>query len=195
MKKKKEIIIIISIVIISILLIFLPFIINNMNNNKEEDIKEVTEDNILKSITITVYGEITYQPINSINDDDITNEISFETKPGITYGEILNYIENFLTKYSIIDNDLSKRYFESSKILIKSSDETIEIINIDDNKININKASFNELTTITGIGTKRANKILDYIKNNGNIESFNVLKTILGVSDEIIENIKTEAIL
>ena len=137
MKRKKEIIIIACIVIISIILIFLPIIINNSNNNKEEAITEIkTEEE--NNITITVYGEITYQPINSINDDDITNELSFEAKSGITYGEIINVINNFLTKYSIVDNNLTKRYYKTTRINIKSSNDTIEEEEINDNKINLN---------------------------------------------------------
>ena len=195
MKRKKEIIIIAGIVILSIILIFLPIIINNTNNNNKEEIKEVTDPEISNTITIKIYGEITYRPLYSIDDDDITNEFSFEAKSGITYGEIINRINNFLTKYSIIENNFTKRYFESSSIKICSSDLSIEEIDINEGKININTATFNQLMGLTGIGTKRANKIIDYIKNNGSISSFKELSEILGVSDGIIEEIKREAFL
>lgn len=206
MKRKKEIIIVIFIAIIAILLIILPFIINNTTNttkasNTANNTTNTTNDNIIDniddSITITVYGEITFMPVNSISDDDITNEISFTAKKGITYGEIINKVLTYLTNYSIIDSNLTKRYYESSKIYIKSSLRTEEI-NINDpneGKININKATIDELMTLHGIGEKRANRIIDYIAVNGEINSFEELRQLIGVSDEIITVIKEKAFL
>lgn len=198
MKAKKELIIIILIVITSLVLVFLPMIINNPNNNSNNEVIETTEVKTNNTITITVYGEITYQPINSINDDEITNTLSFECMSGITYGEIINRIDNYLTGYSIIDDDLTKRYFDSSKIYIKSSN-TIDIEEeaIDNNigKININTATVDELDDLPGIGIKRASRIIEYIKTNGKIESFSELKSLIGVSDEVIELIKEKAFL
>lgn len=200
MKRKKEIIIIIFIVIIAIFLIILPLIINNTSttksatNTENNNVIVGTDDNTIK---ITVYGEITYKPINSISDDDLTNEISFDALSGITYGEVINRISNYLTNYSIIDSNLTKRYFDSSKIYIKSSlkKEEIEINNPNEGKININTATLDELTTLHGIGEKRANRIIDYIAINGDINSFEELKKLIGVSDEIITIIKEKAFL
>lgn len=200
MKRKKEIIIIIFIVIIAIFLIILPLIINNTSttksatNTENNNVIVDTDDNTIK---ITVYGEITYKPINSISDDDLTNEISFDALSGITYGEVINRISNYLTNYSIIDSNLTKRYFDSSKIYIKSSlkKEEIEINNPNEGKININTATLDELTTLHGIGEKRANRIIDYIAINGDINSFEELKKLIGVSDEIITIIKEKAFL
>lgn len=199
MKRKKEIIIIIFIAIICIILVILPFLINNTNtiNNSNNNQNNGNIEEYDNTINITVYGEITYKPINSISDDDITNQISFDTLKGITYGEIINKINTYLTNYSIIDSNLTKRYFESSKIYIKSSlkNDEIEQIDITEGKININKATLDELTTLHGIGEKRANRIIDYIAINGKINSFEELKRLIGVSDEIIGIIKEKAFL
>lgn len=199
MKRKKEIIIIIFIAIICIILVILPFLINNTNtiNNSNNNQNNDNIEEYDNTINITVYGEITYKPINSISDDDITNQISFDTLKGITYGEIINKINTYLTNYSIIDSNLTKRYFESSKIYIKSSlkNDEIEQIDITEGKIDINKATIDELTTLHGIGEKRANRIIDYIAINGKINSFEELKGLIGVSDEIIGIIKEKAFL
>ena len=53
-----------------------------------------------------------------ISPDDITNEIKLTAIKGISYGEIINQISAYLTDYSIVDDELTKRYFESSKIYI-----------------------------------------------------------------------------
>jgi len=192
MKTKKEILIIIGIIIITITLVFLPMVINNTKTNDNEvETKEETN-----TITIKIYGEITFKPNNSIDDDEITNELSIDCKKGISYGEIINRINNYLTNYSIIDNDLTKRYYESKNILIKSSLNNLnEEKDDNEGKININTASLDMLVTLHGIGQKRAERIIDYIKANGNIKTFQELKSLIGVSDEIIELIKEKAFL
>ena len=49
--------------------------------------------------------------------------------------------------------------------------------------------------TLHGIGEKRANRIIDYIAVNGEINSFEELRQLIGVSDEIITVIKEKAFL
>lgn len=193
MRTKKEIILISIIGVIVIALIILPTIINNSPKPKKDDIVTTNSDN---SIQILVYGEITYKEPSSISPDDITNEIKLTAIKGISYGEIINQISAYLTDYSIVDDELTKRYFESSKIYIKSS-YISQAEEVDDNigKININLATIDELSTLYGIGIKRAERIIDYINVNGKIDSFEKLKSLIGVSDEVIELIKEKAFL
>lgn len=193
MRTKKEIILISIIGVIVIALIILPIIINNSPKPKKDDIVTTNSDN---SIQILVYGEITYKEPSSISPDDITNEIKLTAIKGISYGEIINQISAYLTDYSIVDDELTKRYFESSKIYIKSS-YISQVEEVDDNigKININLATIDELSTLYGIGIKRAERIIDYINVNGKIDSFEKLKSLIGVSDEVIELIKEKAFL
>ena len=68
--------------------------------------------------------------------------------------------------------------------------------NIDSNidKININEADLKDLVTLPGIDKKRAEAIISY-REKEKIKSFDELKKIIGVSDEIITNIKEKAIL
>ena len=193
MRTKKEIILISIIGVIVIALIILPIIINNSPKPKKDDIVTTNSDN---SVQILVYGEITYKEPSSISPDDITNEIKLTAIKGISYGEIINQISAYLTDYSIVDDELTKRYFESSKIYIKSS-YISQVEEVDDNigKININLATIDELSTLYGIGIKRAERIIDYINVNGKIDSFEKLKSLIGVSDEVIELIKEKAFL
>ena len=195
MKRKKEILFIIIILIVGAFLIILPTIINNTNNKDDKVVEKIEEDSI---ITIKVYGEISYIPYNSISDDDISTEMSFDAKKGITYGEIIKYAGVSITQYGVVDNNLSKRYFESSNIYIKSSFTREELNRQDEDtngKLNINTATITELTELYGVGIKRAEKIINYIVENGNISSFEELKSLIGVSDAIIQAIKEKAFL
>lgn len=179
MHKKKEIIIIILILLFTILLAFIPTIITNMNTNVEDLKKEESRAN---TIEIIIDGEI--------KEDEIKLIVPY----GASYGYIISKINNYLNPYSVIDKDLTKRYYIDSKITIESSDiKTIDII-VDKDKININTATKEELMALYGIGDKRSDTIINYRKEH-TIESFEELKTLIGVSNEVIEAIKEKAVL
>jgi len=177
--KKKEIFAIIIILGLTIFLAFLPTIINS-NNKKEDDV--ILNEEKPKYIIITIKGELKIE------------EINLKIPYGYTYGYIIQKIDSYLNEYSIVSDDLKKRYYENETIIIKSSDINNNEVIETTNKININTATTDELITLYGIGEKRAKAIIDYRKNK-KIETFSELKELLGVSDEVINNIKDKAIL
>ncbi|MCR5113154.1 MAG: helix-hairpin-helix domain-containing protein [Acholeplasmatales bacterium] len=181
MYKKKEYIIIGVIIALTLLLAFMPTMITSCSS---EDTSEVIEDSDTtpSTITITVKGEIKVE------------ELSLEIPYGYSYGYIISRIEPYLNEYSVVENDRTVRYYESTTITIASSDEkTIEAeIEPDSGLINVNTASLSELMSLTGVGTKRAERILDY-RSTKTIETFEELQEIIDVTDAILEIIKTEA--
>ena len=182
MYKKKEIIIISAIIGLTVFLGFLPMIISSCDNKKDDEIVEKEERNDYLSIIIK--GEL--------NVDKVNIEIPY----GYSYGYIISKIKPYLNQYSIIDKELTKRYYEDSIIIIYSSDINNEIVEEIDNSnlININESPKDDLTKLFGIGTKRADAIIEY-REKKKIESFTELKELLGVSDEVISAIKEKAIL
>lgn len=65
-----------------------------------------------------------------------------------------------------------------------------ETDNINKNKININKASEEELKSLPGIGEATALNIIEYRKNNGKFKSIEDLKNVQGIGNSKFENIK-----
>ncbi len=181
MYKKKEIIIISAIISLTIFLGFLPMIISSCDNKKEEIVEKEEKKDYL---SITIKGEL--------NVDKVNLEIPY----GYSYGYIISKIRPYLNQYSIIDKELTKRYYEDSIIIIYSSDINNEIVEEIDNSnlININESPKDDLTKLFGIGSKRADAIIEY-REMKKIESFTELKELLGVSDEVISSIKEKAIL
>ncbi|MCX7832285.1 MAG: ComEA family DNA-binding protein [Actinobacteria bacterium] len=57
-------------------------------------------------------------------------------------------------------------------------------------KININRASIEELMKIPGIGPKTAEKIYEYVKKNGGIRNIEDLLNIDGIGEKKLEKIK-----
>ncbi len=179
MRKKKEIIVIVLILVVTIFLAFMPMILSKKETNNDNEITETKE----LTINITIKGELKVE------------ELNLKIPYGYSYGYIINKIELYLNKYSVISSDRTKRYYEDTTIIIESSDTNNMNSSIDNTgKININTASTDELVTLYGVGEKRAKAIIEYRKNK-KIETFTELKELLGVSNEVIDIIKEKAFL
>ena len=179
MYKKKEIIIIILIITLTVFLALRPSLISSCHKDEIIEKEEIKEE----FLNIKIEGELT--------EDNLEIKIPY----GFSYGYIISKIEPYLNDYSIIDSDYTKRYYESTTIIIKSSDNNNESYNESyDNKININTASKDELMSIKGIGDKRASLIIEY-RDINKITSYSELQSLIGVSNEIIEIIKGKTII
>ncbi len=61
---------------------------------------------------------------------------------------------------------------------------------IKDKKVNINKASLEELKQVKGLGGKRAQDIIDHRETNGKFKSVDELKKVSGIGAKTIEKLK-----
>lgn len=59
-------------------------------------------------------------------------------------------------------------------------------------KVNLNTADLDQLQTITGIGAKRAQDIIDYRESSGGFTSVDDLKNVSGIGDKTLEKIREE---
>lgn len=58
--------------------------------------------------------------------------------------------------------------------------------------VNINTATKEELTTLKGVGEKRAQEIIDYRKKNGNFKSVDDLEKVPGIGPGIMKQIRSQ---
>jgi competence protein ComEA len=57
--------------------------------------------------------------------------------------------------------------------------------------VNINTATKEELTTLKGVGDKRAQEIIDYRKKNGNFKSIDELEKVPGIGPGLMKQIRS----
>ena len=151
----------------------------------------------------------------SIKDYDgkIAVYITGEVKnPGVYYLDeqsarlynLLDVCGGILEDADIEKLNLAKKLVDSEKIVItkkleKQNIEEIEekidesegtyYINEDDEKININNASKEELMSLNGIGESTANKIIEYRKKNSFVDIEDIMN-VDGIGKSKYENIK-----
>ena len=177
MYRKKELIGIVLFVIvmaICILLSYIPF--NSRKENSTEDLE------LKDGLILNVEGEV----VRSI-------ELQY-SKP-ITYGVLFLRIQNSLNEYSDLSGfNMDERIEESQTIFIPSMD-TGSQTSSSAFRVVIHSASLEELVTLPQIGAKRGQKILDYLAENGKIDSWETFFKIVGVPEDAKDQIKKQAIL
>lgn len=201
MGRRKEILIISIIIFITVILALMPQIISCSKSNNIE-VNTNVDSTYSKTINITLKGEINVPLVSDLSNGEYTNEVTLEFRNGVSYREIIEVVYNsYRTKYTIFDTNLSKTYtndttivFESSYVSLDNEDDNTSLEEDTSSLICINTASKELLKTIYGIGEARATLIISYREVN-TIDSFDELKSLLGVSDEVIETIKKQAIL
>lgn len=78
-----------------------------------------------------------------------------------------------------------------SQVMVDSLPVTAdEPVKSAENKININTADVTELTSLNGIGTSRAQAIIDWREKNGGFSSIEEIKNIDGIADKTYEKLK-----
>lgn len=140
-----------------------------------------------------------------VEQDLITVDVKGAVKsPGIYYLPVGSRVNDAVQKAGgLIDNADSK----SINLAQKISDEALVYVptkeeaanqesysnatgNKESQKVNLNKASLEELKQVKGLGAKRAQDIIDHRESNGKFKSVDELKKVSGIGAKTIEKLK-----
>ncbi len=93
-------------------------------------------------------------------------KVYFPSKEQVSSGE---FLDNLVTNAPNYDNEATTKQ-----------------------KVNINTAGIDELTTLTGIGESRAKTIIEYRQKNGKFEVIEDIMLVNGIKQSIFDNIKEQ---
>lgn len=203
LNQKQKIIIIIGIAIIAIVIIYY-YIISTKDIYNYEQVDEIVETEESpeekqeeQKIIVHITGEVKNNGIVEVKENARINDV-IEAAGGVTEEADLRKVN---LAYTVKDGQ--KIYIPNKKDLEDTEDldiiseepgtEVIEEENETKNNeiVNINTASKEELQSLPGIGESTANKIITYREQNGKFKAIEDIKNVSGIGDSKFETIKS----
>ena len=171
-------------------------LVNEKQSSEELSNKDIKRDDNqieknITMITIHISGEVNNPGVVNIESDKRLSD-AVDKLGGITENADLNNI------------NLAMKIEDAKHYIIPKLGEEIknnEVVNYenqnnsDSNKININKATVEELDKLPGVGQATANKIINYREENGDFKSIEEVKNVNGIGNKKYEQIKNEITL
>ncbi|MEG0050594.1 MAG: helix-hairpin-helix domain-containing protein [Terrisporobacter sp.] len=165
---------------------------DNISNENKDNVSKDNKENISpEEVTVYISGAVKTPGIVTLKKGDrLANAV--EKVGGTTKSADLNKI------------NMAIRLEDEQHYIIPKVGEEIEVLsnekvnekdgivkgNNESSKININKASIEELDEIPGVGEATANKIVNYRNESGEFKSIEEIKNVNGIGDKKYEDMK-----
>ena len=125
--------------------------------------------------------------------DYLTDKIKVEIKgcvenPGIYYLDSYSTINDLFQKAVLLENSDTSSI--NGNMVLKNNDVLIINERNEAEKISINFATLEQLTTLPNIGEKTARNIIEYRNENGLFQRIEDIKNVKGIADKKFEAIK-----
>lgn len=172
-------------------------LLSEQDENKTNSLSEKSEN----STTIIEKQE------NSSIVVDIKGEVNkpgtYKVSSGLRVNDIVKLAGGMTKEADNKSVNLAQKITDEMVIYVASVGENINVIDeptkstksngsIDEssNKININTADVNQLQTLSGVGAKKAQDIIDYREQNGDFKKIEELQNVSGFGAKSIEKLK-----
>ena len=97
------------------------------------------------------------------------------------------------------DQQLAKQpnnnYYLSRPTVAADSKQMSSSVNIQSDKISLNKANLQQLQTLNGVGEKKARAIVEYRQKNGGFKTVDELMNVKGIGPKLLEKNKAKLML
>ena len=151
------------------------------------EINESTNEVSSKEVTVYISGEVNSPGIVTVNSGErLANVV--EKVGGVTSNADLNQV-NMAIKVEDEEHYIIPKIGEALEVqenIMAENNGTKE----DSSKININKATIEELDSLPGVGEATANKIVNYRDENGEFKSIEEIKNVNGIGDKKFQDMK-----
>jgi competence protein ComEA len=142
-------------------------------------------------VMIDIEGEVVNPGVYKLEGDVRVNDV-LEVAGGLSSKADRDWIKKNL--------NLANRVIDGEKLYIPKLGEVISepvfsVLGSSDNKSNkvsLNKASLEELDSLSGIGPALGGRIIDYRERNGGFRDINEIKLVSGIGDKLFEKIKDD---
>lgn len=200
----KYIIIIVIILLIGLLLYFTNSKKYEDKNNDLSFMEETTEvtTTVKSKQYIDIKGNVKNPGVYEFNENDrVIDAINLagglKKNANTSNINLSQKLKSEMVIY-IYSNDDIKKNEGNMSCDTKCKTEVIEVNNCietnenknNDEKININTASLEELLKISGIGESKAKNIIEYRETNGQFKNIEEIKNINGIGDSLFNKIK-----
>lgn len=170
--------------------------------NKEE-VTEITgkteEKENIEKIVVDIKGMVANPGVYEVDSTSRINDVI-----ALAGGLIEGADTSMINLAKIVEDEMTIIIYSSKEVLEKykeevcicdcpliTNDACIEEQESSNNEIiNINTATTEELTKITGIGEAKAKSIIEYRDQNGKFNNIEEIKNVPGIGDSIFEKIK-----
>lgn len=198
--KRKIIILLIIMILIGGLILFIKL---DEKENTSSLVVLTTKQSTtnLKEFYVDVKGSVKKPGVYKFRENDRVID-AIETAGGLKKNANTNNInlskklesEMVIYVYNEKENDSNNMSCSNicniEVIEVNNCIENNNITSKNEDLININTASLEELQTLSGIGESKAKNIIEYRSTNGQFKSIEELKNISGIGDSLFEKIK-----
>ena len=207
MKKEKKTILCSIVIVISIVITGFVYQFYEGNKGMQEDVFvsemiPVTEQAYVSEIPESVVSQETVRNCCYVCGA-VNNPGVYEFLEGTRLDEVIALAGGFSSDAATEYLNLARAVCDSEKIYVPTVSELEEqsltdmnhstghdVLRSDtEDKVNINTADIEELTTLPGIGTAKAKSILSYREEHGKFETIEELKNIDGIKDGVFQKI------
>ena len=154
---------------------------------------KVTSDNIINDVINMAGGLKNNAYTKNINlSKNVSKEMVVYVYTNYEYSLVNTKEETY--ECNCPKQDISICTDKGASIITSDENKPEELPNsnseVENSKVNINNATKEMLTSLSGIGDAKAQKIIDYRNENGLFKSIEDIKNVTGISEKIFEQIK-----
>ncbi len=155
---------------------------------------KVTSDNIINDAINMAGGLKNNAYTKNINlSKNVSKEMVVYVYTNYEYS-LVNTKEEKTTECNCPKQDISVCTDKGASIITSDENKPEELPDsnseVENSKVNINNATKEMLTSLSGIGDAKAQKIIDYRNENGLFKSIEDIKNVTGISEKLFEQIK-----